>query len=146
MSKNDDKHLIQDLIDKLFKYSDELNFEGLKKEVLAEYLIYDVSSAGGINKKMSSTEVCDLIKEYSTGLDGNNRIMGDIIIKINDNNTAEVLTTAIVTHYKKKSKKGNVREFTGNYHIILNKINDYSWRIISFTYSLNHTSGNLELD
>lgn len=145
MSKNDDKHIIKDVTNKLFKYSDELNFEGLKKEVLAEYLIYDVSSAGGVNKKMTSTEVCDLIKEYSTGLDGNSRIMGDIIIKINDN-TAEVLTTAIVTHYKKKSKKGNVREFTGNYHIILNKVNDVSWRITSFTYSLNHLTGNLELE
>lgn len=145
MSLTDDRELIINVVHNLFKYLDHHRYEKLISEVFAEKLLFDVTSAGGYCQDLTSKEVCDIFKMYTSNVDQNNRSLGELIIKI-DGNEAEVFTTATITHYKKGTKKGNTREFRGDYQLGFIKSDTKCWRINSFIYVLHHKGGNVTLE
>lgn len=145
MSPSSDKELVVKLVHKLFKHLDNNEYDKLQSEVFADRLLFDVTSAGGYCRDLTSKEVCDIFEMYTSDVDKNSRSLGELIVKV-DGNEAEVFTTATITHYKKGTKKGNTREFRGDYQFGFIKSDTKCWRINSFIYVLNHKEGNITLE
>lgn len=145
MNPASDKELITKLVQDLFSYLDSCEYEKLQNEVFAERLLFDVTSAGGYCQDLTSKEVCGIFEMYLSNVDENSRTLGELLITINGNE-AEVFTTATIVHYKKGTKKGNTREFRGDYQLGFIKSDAKSWRINSFIYILNHKNGNITLE
>lgn len=140
-----DKQEISSLVNKLFDYIDNNAFDKMQTEVFADSVLFDVTSAGGYCQDLTSKQVCDIFKMYMSNIDGNNRTLGEFLMKINGNE-AEVFTTATITHFKKGTKNGNTREFQGDYQLGLVKSDTKPWRINSFIYVLHHKEGNITLE
>lgn len=145
MNSQNDEQKISALVHKLFDYIDDRNFDKLKVEVFAERVLFDVTSAGGYCQDLTSEQVCDIFSMYMSNVDGNNRTLGEFLMKINGNE-AEVFTTATITHFKKDTKNGNTREFQGDYQLGFIKSDTEPWRINSFIYVLHHKDGNITLE
>lgn len=145
MSTSNDKELVIKLVHNLFKYLDNNKYDKLQSEVFSDRLLFDVTSAGGYCQDLTSKEVCDIFKMYTSNVDENSRSLGELLIKINGNE-AEVFTTATIMHYKKGTKKGNTREFRGDYQLGFIKSDTKCWRINSFIYVLHHKGGNITLE
>ena len=50
--------LITQTVNKLFVYTDLQEWDKLQKEVFTEQVLYDMSSLGGIDSKLSAVEIC----------------------------------------------------------------------------------------
>lgn len=144
MKALDNEKLIRSLVLKMFDCLDNLNYNTLNKEVLADKLFFDIYPTHIEAKERTSDEVCDIFNSFSQGLDASNRLIGEIIVSIEDEK-ANVFTSTTVTHFKKKTKKGNTRELNGDYHLVVTK-NNNEWSISSFIYRANQVYGNVELE
>ena len=137
------KEEIIETINKLFVFTDNRNWDGLKKEVFSDRVQFDMSSARGPRTIMSADAICELWDEGFKGIDYVNHLAGNYIVTVQGNKaTAFVYATA--THYKESALKGKTREFVGTYDIELVNEN-FNWRITLFRYNLKYMTGNLDL-
>lgn len=134
---------ITEVINKLFVYTDMQEWEKLQNEVFSDYVLFDMSSLGGLNDETSSKDICELWKKGFAGIDSVNHLAGNYLVQIDDN-TATVFAYATATHYKESAVNGKTREFVGTYNISLMK-HGIGWRIFQFKYNLKYMNGNLDL-
>jgi hypothetical protein len=135
---------IVEVVNKLFVYTDEQNWDKLRSEVFDDAVLVDMVSVGAEKAEiMTAQEICDMWKEGFKGLDAIHHQSGDYLITIEGNN-AVVTAYAIASHYKKAAMQGNVRQFIGSYDLKLIK-KENGWRLNQFKYNLKYMDGNLEL-
>lgn len=146
MNNAEQKIQIAELMNKLFIYTDEKQWQQLIDEVFAEDVLFDMSSAGGGPlKTITAKEICDTWREGLKDLDAVHHQAGHYLIKINDDNSAVVFAYAIAIHYKRSATKGNTRAFIGSYDLNAVYTNN-GWRLTSFKYNLKFIDGNVNLD
>ena len=134
---------ITEIINKLFIYTDQQDWERLQQEVFSEDVMFDMSSMGGPKAETAAKDICSLWKKGFEGLDAINHLAGNYLVQINDH-LATVFAYATATHYKASATKGTTREFVGTYNIRLLK-HGFGWRIYEFKYDLKYQTGNLDL-
>jgi len=135
---------ITEVVNKLFVYTDEQNWEKLRSEVFDDTVFVDMVSVGAEKAAtMTSQEICDMWQEGFKGLDAIHHQAGNYIITIQGHN-ADVKAYAIASHYKKDATQGTVREFVGSYDLELIR-KENGWRINQFKYNMKYMDGNLEL-
>ncbi|MDX2301410.1 MAG: nuclear transport factor 2 family protein [Microscillaceae bacterium] len=136
---------IVEVVNKLFVYTDQQDWERLHSEVFAEEVFLDMSSLGGESKTMTPTEICEGWKKGFEGLDAINHLGGNYLVSLQDDVIAQVFAYATATHYKASATKGQTREFVGSYELRLVDTLE-GWRINVFKYNLKYTSGNVTLE
>lgn len=134
---------IIEIVNKLFVYTDEQNWENLQKKVFNINVEFDMSSVGGEKKVLTSKEICNQWEEGFKGIDSINHLAGNYIVTI-DGKVANVFAYATATHFKNNTSNGKTREFVGTYDIGLIMIEN-GWRINKFKYNLKYATGNLDL-
>ena len=134
---------IVEVINKLFIYTDNQEWDKLQNEVFSDDVFFDMSSLGGRKAETSAKEICEIWKNGFVGIDAINHLAGNYLVQIHDT-TATVFAYATATHYKKSATKGKTREFVGTYDIRLMK-HGIGWRIYQFKYDLKYSTGNLDL-
>lgn len=134
---------IIEIVNKLFIYTDNQDWEKLQTEIFSNDVFFDMSSIGGKKEEMSSKDICALWEHGFKGIDAINHLAGNYLVKI-DNHLAEVFAYATATHFKEAATKGKTREFVGTYQIGLLK-HGFGWRIYQFKYDLKYMSGNIDL-
>jgi len=134
---------IVEVVNKLFVFTDNQNWDGLRMEVFTNQVEFDMSSLGGVKATLTSAEICEMWETGFIGVDHINHLAGNYIIHIDDN-TANVLAYATATHYKESATLGKTREFVGTYDIgLINEGSD--WRIWQFKYNVKFITGNADL-
>ncbi len=134
---------IIEVINKLFIYTDQQEWEKLQNEVFSDDVFFDMSSLGGQKAETSSVEICDTWQKGFKGIDVVNHLAGNYLVQIHDI-TATVFVYATATHFKESATKGKTREFVGTYDISLMK-HGFGWRIYQFKYNLKFSTGNIDL-
>jgi len=135
---------ITEVINKLFVYTDEQDWDKLQFEVFDSEVLFDMVSVGAEKvETLSAKDICNMWENGFQGLDAIHHQAGNYIITI-QNKSAKVKAYSIASHFKKGATQVNVREFVGSYDIgLVEKEN--GWRINSFKYNLKYMSGNTEL-
>lgn len=142
---NTNRAEITDVVNKLFYYTDNLMWDELLNQVLAEKLHFDVTSVGA--EKAEELMANTVTEMWDTGLkdlDAVHHQVGNYIIEISKD-TAKVKCYSIASHYKSGAQNGTTREFIGDYDLVLIKL-ESGWRINSFVYNLKYITGNIELN
>ncbi len=137
------RDLIVEVVNKLFIYTDERDWNKLQSEVFTVKVLFDMISVGGKRAELDAKEICELWARGFEGIDSVNHLAGNHIVWM-DNYTASVFVYATATHFKEAATKGKTREFVGTYNIELT-MNEDGWRINRFKYNLKYANGNLEL-
>ncbi|MEM6736139.1 MAG: nuclear transport factor 2 family protein [Bacteroidota bacterium] len=143
MNNQFDYAAVTTLVNKLFVYTDEQNWDGLIGEVFTEKVELDMTSLGGVAETMTSQAIAGMWAKGFDGLDAINHLGGNYLINTSGD-TGEVFTYATATHYKADAAEGTTRTFVGTYNLGIEKIND-NWKINSFKYNLKYMTGNIEL-
>ena len=134
---------IVELINMLFIYTDEQNWDRLTSEVFAENVHLDMTSLGGEASDTSAIAICEMWDTSFKGIDSINHLGGNYLINIDDKNiSAFAYSTA--THFKKSAKNGTTREFVGTYEMKITGDSE-NWRIHFLKYNLKYMTGNLDL-
>lgn len=139
-----EREKIVEQINKLFYYTDEQIWSGLKSEVFSSEVYLDMTSMGGTAATTSPDEICKQWKQGFRELDAVNHLAGNYMIQLQDDQNAEVKAYATATHFKKNTVNGNTREFVGTYEFKLRKEEEV-WKIHSFIYHLKFATGNIDL-
>ncbi len=134
---------IVEIVNKLFVYTDNREWEKLQYEVFTHEVYFDMRSMGGVKEELTSKEICEQWENGFRDIDFVNHLAGNYLVDIHDA-TATVLAYATATHYKKSATNGQTREFVGTYDLGLMK-QSLGWRIYKFKYNLKYSTGNLEL-
>lgn len=138
-----EREQIVEVVNKLFVYTDNLQWDELQDEVFTPIVFLDMTSLGGEASEITSKQICDQWKLGFEGIDSINHLAGNHLVSIYGD-TAKVYAYATATHYKASAKLGNTREFVGSYEIHLAK-NNRGWRIDKLKYNLKYTQGNMDL-
>ncbi|MDJ0834796.1 MAG: nuclear transport factor 2 family protein [Gammaproteobacteria bacterium] len=139
-----DREQIVEIVNKLFVYTDEQNWNALQTEVFTNEVLFDMVSVGAESvETKTAEEITQMWDAGFEGLDAVHHQAGNYIVDIDDD-TADVKAYAVASHYKKAATEGNIREFIGSYDIGLVR-NSQGWRINEFKYNLKYLDGNLEL-
>lgn len=144
MELNSEKEKIIDLLGKMFQYADEEQWIKFEKEIFDKQCYIDIVAINGIKGNFSPFDASQLWKSFSGNLDGIHRKLGDVLVTINGNE-AELFTNATLSHIKKNSTKGVIREYIGNYQIKFHKTGD-RWFINTFIYNIDHKIGNVNFE
>ena len=138
-----EREQIVETVNKLFIYTDHLNWDKLQNEVFDKFVHLDMTSMGGEARDLLSKEVCENWRIGFQEIDVINHLAGNYLVSINGNK-AEVFAYATATHYKKSAKRGATRDFIGTYDLSLVKKPE-GWRILRMKYNLRYALGNLQL-
>ena len=140
-----DKLELQELANKLFMYTDSGQWSLLEKEVFAENVWFDMTSAGGEKPSLlPARDICALWKNGFSGLDAVHHQAGHYLVAVRENE-ADILAYAIASHYKKAAKKGTTRIFVGSYDLKATR-SPHGWRLNQFKYNLKYIDGNITLE
>jgi hypothetical protein len=137
------KDEIVEIVNKLFVFADNREWEKLQNEVFTQEVEFDMSSLGGEKKELTSKAICELWENGFKDIDSVNHLAGNYIVNVQDT-TATVFAYATATHYKKSATNGTTREFVGTYDIGLSK-QYIGWRLNKFKYNLKYATGNVDL-
>lgn len=136
---------IIEIVNRLFIYTDEQNWEGLINEVFTRNVHLDMTSLGGEAIDTTASNICSIWNEGFKDLDAVNHLSGNYLIKIISEKEAKVFAYATATHYKSNAKNGRTREFVGTYDIKV-EFTKNGWRINKLKYNLKYMTGNMTLD
>jgi hypothetical protein len=139
-----DKFTITEVVNKLFMYTDSLEWDLLKKEVFTEEVFFDMSSLGaGPGKLLGREKICQMWNDGFKGIDSVHHQAGHYIIDLGVDQ-ANVYAYAVATHYRAAAVNGKTRSFTGSYNLGFVREKE-GWRINGFKYNLKFTDGNQSL-
>jgi hypothetical protein len=140
-----DKLEITEIINRLFVYTDNRQWDQLQSEVFASEVDLDMTSMGAEQAaRISSGRICQMWEDGFKGLDAVHHQAGNYLIDVKENK-ASAIAYSIASHFKSSASKGKTRTFVGSYDLHLTKLNN-SWRIDGFTYHLRYSEGNLTLE
>lgn len=134
-----------EIVNKLFVYTDEQQWEKLQTEIFSEKVALDMSSLNGPNQTFTAVEICNMWADGFKGIDAVNHLGGNYLVHFLNDTAASVYAYATATHYKQNASKGQTREFVGTYDLKLKK-EENGWRIHAFKYQLKYMSGNAALE
>ncbi len=134
---------IVEIVNKLFIYTDERQWDKLQSEVFTQEVQFDMSSLGGPKERKTAIEICKIWEDGLKEIDAVNHLAGNYLVNIQEN-SAQVFAYATATHYKESASHGKTREFVGTYELDLVFL-EKRWRIGSFKYNLKYANGNMEL-
>lgn len=135
---------IIEVVNRLFIYTDNREWEKLQKEVFAGTVFFDVTSLGGISENISAEEICKTWEKGFFGLDAVHHLVGNYLVEL-DGISAKVFCYANTVHYKEAAEYGKTRESAGSYDLHLTKM-ERGWRIDAFKYNLKYMTGNLTME
>lgn len=134
---------IIEVVNKLFVYTDDRQWQKLQDEVFLESVLFDMSSLGaGEPVILPAKHICDTWQKGFEGIDAVHHQAGNYLVAIK-NEKATVHAYAIALHYKKSATQGNTREFVGSYELGLTLLPGKVWRIHAFHYFLKYSNGNV---
>ncbi len=136
-----EREQVVELVNKLYYYTDEQNWEGLRNEVFTTNVHLNMTSLGGPDEETTAQAITDMWSEGFKDIDAVNHLGGNYIVDFDE---GKVLAYATAHHYKKEATQGNTREFVGTYDLGIVKV-DGQWRINAFKYNLKYMTGNIEL-
>ena len=139
-----EREQIVEVIARLFYYTDEQNWDGLKSEVFADQVEMDMTSLGApAVATKTAEEICSEWTEGFKDLDAVHHQSGNYLVNL-DGNTATAKAYAIASHYKESATLGTTREFVGSYDFHFTKTAE-GWKLDVFKFNLKYMAGNLEL-
>jgi hypothetical protein len=137
---------IVEVVNKLFVYTDEQEWEKLQQQVFTKHVLFDNRSMGGEKMHTSAIQICEIWKNGFEGIDSINHLAGNYLIELNDDeDQASVFAYATATHFKKSAVNGKTRSFVGTYNIHL-VMEGNAWKISEFKYNLKYATGNVEFN
>jgi hypothetical protein len=140
-----DKLAITEIINRLFVYTDNRQWDQLQSQIFSPEVDLDMTSMGAEQAtRLSSGRICQMWDDGFKGLDSVHHQAGNYLIDVEDKE-AQATAYAIASHFKSSASKGTTRIFVGNYDIHLIKQKN-GWRIDGFTYHLKYSGGNLTLE
>lgn len=126
---------IIEIVNRLFIYTDQQEWEKLSTEVFTELVTFDMSSVSGVpSRQMLASEICAMWKEGFAGIDAIHHQAGNYLVTIKDER-ADVFCYATATHYFKETN--NVKVFVGSYKLDLIRRKS-GWRINGFRYNVKY--------
>jgi hypothetical protein len=140
-----DKIEITEVINRLFVYTDNRQWESLKSSVFTSMVNLDMTSMGAEGPvRISAEAICRMWDEGFRDLDAIHHQAGNYLIDVRKDE-ATAVAYSIASHYKASSENGKTRIFVGNYDLHLIRLAS-GWRIDELIYHLKYTEGNLSLD
>lgn len=139
-----DKEYILDTVNKLFLYTDARNWNGLLEEVLAENVLFDMSSLGaGDPATLKAIQITTAWEQGLKPLEAIHHQTGNFELTLSKGE-ADVFCYGMATHYKKHPSGNNTRMFVGSYNLHLVQQPE-GWRIDQFRFNCKFVDGNLKL-
>ncbi len=140
-----EREQIEELVHKLFVYTDQQDWQRLLTEVFADQVHFDMTSLGGGEPTLLPAQtICDQWQAGFEGIDSVNHLAGNLLVDIQWDK-ATIFAYATATHYKAAATQGNTRDFVGTYDLHAVKL-PVGWRLDRFKYNLKYSLGNLELN
>ena len=140
-SEVQDKQQLTELVNRLFMYTDDQNWQGIASEVFTPNVYLDMqSNGGGTPATMTAQAVTDGWERGFQGVDAVHHQGGHYIITVNGNQ-ADVYGYAVATHYRAAATQGNTRTYVGSYEIKTERTGT-GWRINALKYNLKYRDGN----
>jgi hypothetical protein len=135
MSNFSTRDEIIEIVNRLFIYTDQQDWEKLSTEVFTELVTFDMSSISGVPaKQLLVSEICTMWKEGFKGIDAIHHQAGNHLVTIKDER-ADVFCYATATHYMKETN--HVKIFVGTYKLDLIRRKS-GWRINGFRYNAKY--------
>ncbi|WP_338875182.1 nuclear transport factor 2 family protein [Spirosoma sp. SC4-14] len=139
-----DKLALTELVNRLFMYTDDRNWPGLRNEVFTENVYLDMESNGGAPPGLVTAQsITDGWHKGFQGVDAIHHQGGHYLITVNGDQ-ADVYGYAVATHYRTAALHGKTRTFVGSYDIKAERTPN-GWRINQLKYNLKYADGNASL-
>lgn len=127
------------VVNKLFVYTDNRNWNGLQEEVFTAQVNFDM----GQPSVLAATAITAMWDKGLKALEAIHHQTGNYTVTINGNQ-AEVNCYGTAWHYRQHPSGRNTRVFVGSYTLKLEK-GTAGWRINTFIFHKKFIDGNLEL-
>lgn len=138
------KHEILSVVNKLFVFTDNRNWQGIINEVFTGEVLFDMTSlAGGEPAVLTAAAITNAWDEGLKPLEAIHHQTGNFDVEISGN-TATVKCYGTAWHYKTHPSGKNTRVFVGSYILRLEK-GSTGWRINAFTFLKKFIDGNMQL-
>ena len=138
---------IDDQVKRLYRYTDNFEWERMREEVMTDSVFFDMSSAGAGEPGVRSAE--QITNGWDTnyqnlGVDEVNHLVGNIIIDFRGNE-ADVYCLATATLFREAATQGQTFAQTGDYDLRFVRVGD-TWLLDEFIYNLRFSEGNPTLE
>lgn len=138
------KDAITEAANRLFIYTDQKNWEGIKS-LFAEEVLFDVTSmSGGQPVRLKPQQIVDMWDKGLKDLKAIHHQVGNYLVIVREND-ADLFCYGIAFHYLPNPSNANTRTFVGSYDFHLLKIKD-EWKIDRFKFNLKFIDGNKDLE
>jgi hypothetical protein len=139
-----DRRRIEDVVTRLFVFTDRLDWTNLIEKCLADDVLFDMSSlTGETPTRLPAKEVADKWEAGLRPLKAVHHQMGNLLVTISDSR-AVATCYATATHYLPSEGEESTKTFFGGYELGLVRT-IRGWRIDSFHYASKFVVGNLEI-
>lgn len=138
------KDAVISTVNRLFVYTDECDWEGVK-ECFAPEVVFDMTSVVGGEPVTLTPD--DIVVSWDEGLNHLEAIhhqAGNYLIDVSGDE-ATAFCYGIASHYLPNDTGQNTRTFVGSYDFHLVK-DGTNWRIDQFRFNLKYIDGNLNLE
>ena len=139
-----EKDKISELINKLFIFTDKLDWNNVEK-CFAEKIHFDMTSMGAESAVLlSPRQITDMWDDGLKNLEAVHHQTGNLKIDV-IGEKAVAFCYGTASHFKNTTSGKNTRTFVGSYNFHLTRT-DEEWRIDSFKFNLKYVDGNLNLE
>lgn len=144
MDKINQRDEIIETANRLFIYTDQRNWEGIKA-ILADEVLFDMTSmSGGSPVMLKPQQIADMWEEGLKKLKAIHHQVGNYLI-IERDEDADISCYGIALHYLPNPTNKNIRAFVGSYDLHLS-IAGGVWKIDRFKFNLKFIEGNKDLE
>jgi len=135
---------IVETANKLFVYTDQRNWEGIKATFADEVLFDMTSMSGGDPVRLKPQQIVDMWDSGLKKLKAIHHQVGNYLITARETD-ADLFCYGIAIHYLPNPTNENIRVFVGSYDLHLLKV-DGVWKIDGFKFNLKFIEGNKDLE
>lgn len=139
-----EKDRVIDTINRLFIYTDQRDWAGVRS-VLADSVLMDMTSlVGGEPARMTGQQAAAGWEEGLRPIEAVHHLAGNYRVQLKGNQ-ASAFCYGTASHYRKTRSGRNTRVFVGSYDFHLQQTAG-RWRIDSFRFNLKFLDGNTSLE
>lgn len=144
MDRMNQRDEVVETANKLFIYTDQKNWEGVKA-VFADEVLFDMTSmSGGDPVRLKPQQIVDMWDAGLGKLEAIHHQVGNYLINVRERD-ADLFCYGIALHYLPNPTNKNIRIFVGSYDLHLSKV-DGVWKIDGFKFNLKFIEGNKDLE
>jgi hypothetical protein len=144
MDEVNQKYEIVETANKLFIYTDQRNWEGVRV-IFADEVLFDMTSmSGGSPVRLTPKQITDMWEEGLRKLKAIHHQVGNYLVTVR-NEDADLFCYGIALHYLPNRTKENIRAFVGSYDLHFLKT-EHVWKIDHFKFNLKFIEGNKDLE